>query len=180
MKFSELLDQVLEQTGSQEKRVTEAISGLEAKLNEKTSAHDWSVLGIIHHMVTAHKYYLEAIEEAIASGVQGAEGEIKHTWLGKLLLKINKPGGNFPAPKILRPNDPSYPNEILDEWRSQLRRAAQLAERARGLDLNNSRVRNPFLKPVHQSLGDCFAIMVVHLERHVQQVEAVCAELRAK
>jgi hypothetical protein len=132
----------------------------------------WSPAQILEHMMIANRAYLPVIEEKVREGKRG-DTPIAHSWFGRLLVKASGPGGNAPAPRILRPPAKVYPRELLRHWIEQHEAIADLAAAATGTDLANTKLRNPFLRYFRMNLYDAFEVIVQHGERHVRQIELV-------
>jgi len=79
----------------------------------------------------------------------------------------------------LIPGDMIYSTEIVDEWQTLKNRLRELSELAKGFNLSHG-VRNPFIKMFRMNLGDLFAVIDVHTERHVCQIEERSKVARAK
>jgi hypothetical protein len=136
----------------------------------------WSPAQIIQHMLITNRGYIPVVEQAIEDGIEG-NGQLKHTWLAKILLKMTGPGGNAKAPKFLHPTKKPYTREIIDEWTDQHREIAKLARDANGIDLSRTKFRNPYFKAFRMNLYDAFEAVRLHAERHVGQIESIAAKV---
>lgn len=177
MTFNALLESVAARAEEHERRALAAVEGLSSEKFNRPAGTDWSVAQVFKHLCLADEPYLNAIEPAIAAAKLG-DGEVKHTLIGKLLMKVSGPGGNAPAPGFLIPPDLPLSLEVVEEWRGYQKRIVRLAELAKGKNLSH-RVRNPFIKFLRMSIADMFGVVDVHNERHVQQIEARCRSAKS-
>jgi hypothetical protein len=171
MTFDELLAGVEASALEHEQRALAAVEALTAEQINTPVNGEWSVGKVLKHLCMADEPYLDAVETALANPRAAAGSDnYRHTLVGKLLIRASGPGANTPAPKFMVPPDASYSKEIIEEWKSLRARLRDLAIRAKGADLSAG-VRNPFMKFFRMNLGDLFAVMDVHTERHVGQIE---------
>jgi hypothetical protein len=168
MTFDELVDGAAARSLENEQRAVSAAEPLTDEQFNKPVGRDWSVAGVFKHLCLASEPYLDAMEKAIAECRPGS-GEVKHSWLGKFLIKASGPNSNSPAPGFLVPPDYKLSKEVVSEWRGHEARFRKLCEMAKGKDLSY-KVRNPFIKFLRMNVADMFAVMDVHAERHVGQI----------
>lgn len=179
MKAEELLAGVIARSGEHESRAIAAIEGLtDAQFNMAIDG-EWCVAKVFKHLCLADRPYLDAAESALEKAGADKGGEVKHTLVGKLLIRGSAKNANTPVPKFLVPEDLDYSTDIVDEWQALKVRLRELSERARGHDLSHG-VRNPLIQLFRMNLGDLFAVIDVHTERHVCQIEERAKIARAK
>lgn len=174
MKCSEWLTLWQSQVGEQTQRLIGAVEGIDATaLNTCRDQTLWNPAQVIEHMVLSHGPYLDAIEAALRrSNRSDGDPVAKLSFIGRMICQAAGPDGNVPAPKSLAPRTGRIPLTILDDWRAQQERLAELLRDAASRDLSGTRVQNPFVRVLPMNLTDCFAIIVAHTERHVRQAIA--------
>jgi hypothetical protein len=149
-----------------------------AEMNKHTPAHDWTFLGIVHHLVVVSEAYWAPLEKAIADAKPSTGAPLKHTWFGGKLIKLAGPQGNAPAPKILQPPDRNLDPDLLGHLKAGIETFHSYCDRLQGKDLTGTKFRNPFVKVVPMSLLDAMELHVQHTDRHVTQMEQVAAHLK--
>jgi len=160
-------------------RVRTAIDGLsEDDLNRAPSPGEWSIAQVIDHMIVSHGSYLAALPSAIQS-VGPRDAEVKLTRIGAFLARVSGPDGDAPVPKPFRPTQSRYPASVFEEWQAQTEELARLFESAKGKDLNRKSLRNPVVKLFGMNIADVMSIAEGHFERHVRQIEARAAAIKA-
>jgi hypothetical protein len=169
MTYDELVANVSARSNDHVARATAAAEGLSVEQFNSPAGKEWSVARVFKHLCLADEPYLKAIEEAVPVSKAGS-GEVRHSWVGKLLMKVSGPGGNAPAPAFLIPPELALSTQVIDEWIGYESRLRGLCDMAKGKDLSH-KVRNPFLKFLRMNVADLFALMDVHTERHVRQIE---------
>jgi len=164
------IDDVARRYADLEARTRDAFAELGPEGINAAKPNEWSPGQILRHLVMANQRYLDNMEAALSDAARG-DSPLRHTLSGKLLVKASRPESNTPAPKFLHPEPGPYSETILEALASQLQRAGDIAERARGVDLSAARFRNPYAALLRMNLFDAFEILAVHGERHVRQVE---------
>jgi hypothetical protein len=104
--------------------------------------------------------------------------EVKHTWLGGLIVKMAGPDGNAPAPKPVRPANRVNSAASIEKWKTRQAQFCELAASAMETDLMSARFKNPFIPIFQMNVYDAFRIIVEHTERHVRQIEERAKTLR--
>jgi hypothetical protein len=75
------------------------------------------------------------------------------------------------APKTFQPIKPC--DAIIEQFIQQQEKLASLISEADGLDLRRIKFGSPVSSLLRFSLGDCFAILVMHQERHLKQMNRI-------
>ena len=169
MTYQEFLAGVAKRSEEHQQRAVNAAQGLTSEQLNAPAGKEWSVARVFKHLCLANEPYVKALEEAVAK-VGAGDGDVKHSFVGKLLIKASGPGGNAPAPAFLIPPALALSKEVIEEWRGYQQRILSAAVACGGKDLSMD-VRNPFFRILPMKLADLFAILDVHNERHVQQIE---------
>ncbi len=174
-----LLDGLYAQT---ENHINKAISEWQFISNSQMTAQPapgaWSASQCLEHLNSYGRYYLPAIERAIAKAAcTKPSAHFKSGWLGNYFYKLMLPENNgrvkkkMKSPKDHQPGLELNAAKVINEFISQLEVLGRLLTQARGIDMNTSRVPisiSPFIK---LKLGDVFLFLTAHISRHVLQAE---------
>ncbi|MDB4950551.1 MAG: hypothetical protein JWM27_3200 [Gemmatimonadetes bacterium] len=138
----------------------------------------WSVGQVLEHLVVSADSYLDRLPyllERSAALHGSADTPWKASLLGKWLAKSLEPGARaMPAPRIYRPG--AAPRaDVLAELLKRQARALELMEAAAGLEWRRVRMGSPVTPLIRLNLGDVFTVNVVHVERHLGQIDRVLA-----
>ena len=133
----------------------------------------WSICETIHHIIQTSEGYPDAIEKAIEQTKHRHPhlGAVEHSFLGKIIIKHGGPGGNAPAPKHIVPNNQLSREEVVGKWSEIHQQLSKITQQAESINIVKTEVRSPLIKIVSLRLADAFEILVMHSERHIQQIE---------
>jgi hypothetical protein len=168
-----LLESV-EQIGERARHLTAQLSV--AQLAWTPPDGGWSVGQVLEHLLISDRSYVvrmrPLIEAAKARGAPTTPAAWRPTLAGRLLIRSLSPEATrkLPAPKIYRPGPSPRPG-VVGEYLRSLDDLASLMRAARGLDLGRLRMSSPVSRLLRLHVGDGFAIMVVHAQRHLGQIE---------
>jgi uncharacterized damage-inducible protein DinB len=169
--FLEEIVERLEKLVSRGRLVGRTLS--EQQLNWSPGAGMWTIGQIFEHMHIANDLYLAPMERAISTARFGGDGEVKHTWIGGLIIKAAGPEGNAPAPRKMVPGPGPYSASVVEQFVSDHEAVAHLARESMRADINSAKIGNPLFPLIKMNLADCFAIAAAHGERHMGQIEAL-------
>lgn len=160
-------------------RLEVATQGLTPEeMNKHTPAHDWTYLGIVHHLVVVMEPYWAVLEKAAAEAKPSTGAPLKHTWFGGKLIQVAGPQGNAPAPRPVQPPDRNLDPSLLGHLRAGMETLHGYCDRLQGRDLAGTKFKNPFLKIVSMSLLDALELHIQHTDRHMTQMEQVATHLK--
>jgi hypothetical protein len=168
-----LLEDV-EQIGERARRLTAPLS--DAQMGWTPPDGGWSAGQVLEHLLISDRSYVvrmrPLIDTARARATEAAPASWRPTLAGRFLIKSLAPGATrkLPAPSIYRPGPSPRPGVVAEYLRS-LDDLASLMRAARGLDLGRLRMSSPVSRLIRLHVGDGFAIMVVHAQRHLGQIE---------
>lgn len=173
MTSRELCRRATEKAAETTARVRRALEGVDdERLNQRTSQGDWSPAEVLDHIVVSHQLYLDLMEQAKNQRpVPGGDRPVRHSLIGKFLMKVSGPDGNAPVPKGMEPKARTYTREVLDRFEAQQRAMAELATACDDLDCSAMHFRNPIFRLFRMNVADGFGIYLGHVERHVRQIE---------
>jgi hypothetical protein len=63
---------------------------------------------------------------------------------------------------------------VLEAFLHGQRALVELVDSASRFELARSRTSSPVSRLIRLNLGDCFAIPIMHEQRHLQQLERIC------
>ena len=141
----------------------------------------WSVGEVLQHLCVTDELYRKPLL-TLVNGARPDAGaafrEWKPTFVGGLLAGMLAKPGKMRAPRVFQPGPTPQPG-VVEDFLSRDSRMLELMEQAATLDWRALRMPSPalpiaFLK---MNLGDVFRIHVVHVRRHLGQMERVLASL---
>jgi hypothetical protein len=146
------------------------------QLNWKPSPAAWSVGQCLEHLAVSNEVYGAAIAEALTRAPKGVAQEITPGWFARWFIREyiapTGKGTRHKAPPKIRPV-PDVDASILQRFLDTNRQARDLVERARDVDVNRVRFRNPFVSWIRFTVGTGLEILSKHEQRHLQQAERV-------
>lgn len=143
------------------------------QMNWKAESQHWSIGQILEHMHLADAKYLEPLKHRIETASYGKDREIRNTLVGSLLIKGNAPNANTPAPKILEPGKGPYTKAIAEKVASEYEAFSEMVGRCKEVDLVVTKMPNPFAPIIKMNLVDAFALIAVHADRHLGQIDHI-------
>jgi hypothetical protein len=133
----------------------------------------WSIAQCLEHLNRYGHFYLPAIDQALQrhSGQPDAP-TFTSTWLGSYFTRMMQPETGkrkIKAMKAYAPPPDLDAHAIVAEFIHQQETLLTLLSRARRSDLTATRVPISIASFIRLRLGDVFAFVIAHDERHVQQ-----------
>lgn len=176
---TQLLDGLYAQT---EASISKAISEWQLLSNSILTSQPgpgkWSASQCLQHLNSYGRYYLPAIEKAIARPARNKPSlYFKSGWLGNYFYKMMLPENDGTVKKKMRSPKNHVPapvlnsDEVLSEFIGQLEILGRLLTEARQADLNGVRVPISISPLIKLKLGDVFLFLTAHISRHVLQAE---------
>jgi len=176
---TQLLDGLYSQT---ETNISKAISEwqlLSARvMNSEPGPGAWSASQCLEHLNSYGRYYLPAIEKAMAKTAGNKPAlYFKSSWLGNYFYKMMLPENNgsikkkMKSPKNHQPGRQPDSAKLLSEFISQLETLGRLLREAHATDLNQVRVPVSIAPFIKLKLGDTFLFLTAHIARHILQAE---------
>lgn len=162
------------------------IQGIDdTQFNWRPEPDRWSMAESIDHLVMIgtlmNRNIDAAIEKAEAKGWR-SDGPFKYGALGNWFVRATGPTEaarkrKFKAPKAYTPTS-NHSISRLDEAFNGLQNAyIERVERANGLDLARVKIPSPVTSLIRLSLGQWFALLAGHQERHMLQAQEVRDQL---
>lgn len=171
-------DDLLAQIDAVEAEARRILEGLdEGALNWSPAPGSWSMAQCLDHLCTVGGDYLNAIDAGIARGREkGKTGDdvSRPGWFERWFIANLEPPPKrrFKAPWVMNPAE-MVEGEVVDRFFALQDRFRGAVEATRGLDVNRSKFRNPYLKFLFFRVGAGLQINLAHERRHLWQAERV-------
>lgn len=147
-------------------------------LLQQPEANKWSAAQCLEHLNSYGHYYLPEIEKAIDSAKRkGLEAidEFKTGLLGNYFTQLMLPKEGkirkMRAPQNHHPTAHLDAHKVVAEFIDQQERILKLLEKARRVNLEETRVPISIAKFIKLKLGDVFMFLIAHNYRHIIQAE---------
>ena len=146
------------------------------QLNWQPAPGQWSVGQCLAHLAVSNELYGAAIADALTSAPSGAADEIRPGWFGRYFIREyiapTEKRTRHKAPPKIRPA-PDVDKETLQRFLDTNHHARALVERAKHVDVNRVRFKNPFVVWIRFTVGTGLEILSKHEQRHLLQAERV-------
>jgi hypothetical protein len=155
-----------------EPRAREVVAGLTpTQMSTNPPGGGWSVAQVFEHLVRGNEAYLPPMAATVAAAREPGAPPRPHgrSFFGGLLLRALEPSNRLRLPTTRKMTPLVVRDGVVDAFVVTLARIDALARQSDGADLR-ARLWSP-LAPVPLNLGDAFAILVTHAERHLGQAE---------
>ena len=147
------------------------------RLVRRPTPPGWSVGEVLQHLCVTDELYREPLTRLVRGARPDAGAparEWKSSFTGNLVARSLEQARPLRAPKRIRPG-PTPPPGVVEEFLGRDSRMVALMDQAATLDWRALRMSSPLLPlPILWfNLGDVFRIYVVHVRRHLAQMERV-------
>ncbi len=135
----------------------------------------WSVVQCLEHLNAFGRYYLPAIEKAIAVKSGEKSAWFNSGFLGDYFTKSMKPKNVYEIKnKMKTMKNFNFPNSlnvdtVMKEYIDQKAKLQQLLDTANDRDINSIRIPITLTKMIKLKLGDTFRFLIAHEQRHMIQ-----------
>lgn len=153
-------------------RTRAVVAGLTpAQLVQAPPGGGWSVAQVLEHLCRGNEEYFVPMAASIASARRRGRAPRPHrsSFFGGLLLRAVAESNPRRLPTTRKMTPLAVRTGVAEAFLATLARADALAREADGADLRE-RLWSP-IAPVPLNLGDAFAVLVTHAERHLAQAE---------
>jgi len=150
-----------------------------ARLGRPALDGGWSAAQVFEHLVIANESYLVTLRRVAAGTPTRAQpGAVWRPSLagGLLVWSFGSPR-RWPAPRIYLP--PAPRPRVIEGFVAGMEELVGLLDRLAEADWRRVRLRSPVSGFIRLNLGDCFAILVTHAERHFRQIDRVLGDATA-
>jgi hypothetical protein len=180
----DLHDQLRREALANHERLASAVRSLDPEqLVRRPAPTAWSVGEVLEHLCVAEDLFARPTATLIHRARPDAAAplrEWKPSFLGNRIAASLANPRLLKAPRILRPR-PTPRNGVVEDFLARDTRLVHRMDEAASLDWNALRISPPMLPPLLSflkiNLGDVFNIHVVHVRRHLGQVERVIAAI---
>lgn len=158
------------------------IEGLsDEQFNWRPGEDRWSMAECIDHLVMIgtimNRNIDEALEKAEARGLR-SDGPFKYGALGNWFVRAVSGSEaarkkKFKAPKTYTPTSNHSISRLDSAFRKLQTEYVERLKRADGVDLVRVKIPSPITRLIRLSLGQWFALLAGHQERHLQQAKDV-------
>ena len=178
----DLHDQLRRDALSLHERLAVAVRKLDPEqLVRRPAPTSWSVGEVLEHLCVTDELYDKPYAALIQSARADAGAplrEWKPSFMGKLIAGTLSRPKPAKAPRVLRPG-PTPRNGVVEDFLARDTRMMQRMDAAASLDWRALRIGSPALpplpRPLKLNLGDVFNIHVIHVQRHLGQIERAIA-----
>ncbi|TAE16787.1 MAG: DinB family protein [Bacteroidetes bacterium] len=142
-------------------------------LNAKPEPTAWSVLECLEHLNLYANYYHRAIEDALHKLPKKASPTAhKISWVGRQGVSAVSPQNTRKqkAYSRMKPVTSTLDRYVLEHFAQHQQDLVRLLQDAQYKDINKKAIPLEFFKWIKLNIGDTFLFLVVHMERHLQQV----------
>jgi hypothetical protein len=151
------------------------------QLNWRPSPAQWSIGQCLDHLLVANRVYLPPITEALQQAPRVPVQDITPGWFGRWFIRTyiapSPASKKAKAPAKITPVS-EVDGTILDRVLASNEETRRLVERAREVDVNHVRFKNPFVPLLRFTVGTGLEIIAKHQDRHLLQAERVRAAMR--
>lgn len=174
----ELHDQLRTEALANHKRIADLARPLDPeRLVRHPTPPGWSVGEVLEHLCVTDELYQKPVLAVVNSARPDAGAparEWRPTFFGNLLASILENPRRTKAPGSMKPGKTPR-NGVVEDFLNRDNRMISLMDTAASLDWRNLKIASPaFPAPlIRFNLGDVFRIHVVHVKRHLGQIERV-------
>jgi hypothetical protein len=159
-------------------RATALVSRLTPEqLNWKSDARSWSVGQCLEHLCLSNEVYVAPLSEALANAPKGAAETITPGWFGRWFIRAYIDPATQKkrarAPRKASPAGSRFDRAIVQRFTASNDALRAMMVRAREIDVNRVRFRNPYVPVIRFTIGTGLLIVARHNHRHLGQAERV-------
>jgi hypothetical protein len=181
MTSSELHQSSLASASAQQEFIRGELASLtHLQLNWKPDIRSWSVAQCLDHLNISNVLYFPIIERALYTVREKPEFQdqgdaLMHTLTGNMMIKMVQPASRkrVKSPKLFLPLKNDYDHSVVTAFLEQNDRLIRFMNDSQNLNLMKIKVYSPVNRVFKFNLGDCYAILVNHNERHKQQITRI-------
>jgi hypothetical protein len=178
----ELHDQLKSEALANHKRVADLARRLDPeRLVRRPTPPGWSVGEVLEHLCVADELYRKPLT-ALINGARPDAGAPAREWrpsfFGKLLAGALERPAKMKAPGRFKPGQTPR-NGVVEDFLARDTHVLTMMDDAASLDWRKLRMPTPALPVpiIWLNLGDVFRIHVVHVRRHLGQMERVVKQM---
>ena len=147
------------------------------QLNWKPDAASWSVGQCLEHLCLSNEVYVVPMREALATAPHGAVEAITPGWFARWFMRSYIDPATQKrrarAPRKATPASSRFDQSIGERFIASNDAMRAVMARAREIDVNRMRFRNPYVPVIRFTIGTGLLIVARHNHRHLGQAERV-------
>lgn len=135
----------------------------------------WTIAQVFEHLLVSHGLYLAQMGPAIAAAPRGTP---KRPWkpslFGRLLIATVGPKARMrlPTARVFEPGLTPRPR-VVEAFLRMQQEIARLLREGTDLDWRGVRLSSPVNRMLRLNLGDAYVVLVIHTQRHLNQVARI-------
>ena len=180
MTSDELLKDLEKQVEAQRTFVANEVSKQpESELLKRPNPQKWNVLECLAHLNQYAAFYIPRLEKAASQKSPPKNKTYKSGWLGGKFISMMAPENKKPQ-KTMKHTD-TFGREVSKKevnvflnWQDSL---LQTIQKLQNSDLNKRKIPVEFMPLIKLKTGDALQFVVVHQQRHLNQVENLVRQL---
>lgn len=148
------------------------------QLNWKPAPTSWSIAQCYQHLIVLNSLYCTSLERGMATSTQerdNAQRPFTSGIVGRWFRTLVEPQTTRPLPtfSMFMPTASTIPTSILSDFAQTQHLLMQYMEQARSINLVRTYIATPASRFLRLRLGDVFAVLLAHEQRHVAQAQRV-------
>ncbi len=153
------------------------------KLGYPLTNGKWTALQALEHLNIYNRYYLPAMQSAMAEAENTRSAWFNSGMLGNYFTNMMKPKSVFEVKNKMKTgkayNPPAALNgeKVIAEFIDHQQRLLQLLNTAKERDMNAIRIPISISKLIKLNLGDTFRFVIAHEQRHMIQARNAIHDL---
>ncbi len=135
----------------------------------------WGAAHVLEHLVVTADNYLPTMRHLASEGPVARNPENvwwKGTLGGRFLVHALRAPRKLPAPRVFQIAGQLRP-QVAEAFVDRQDETVRLLELSRDRHWRKCRLASPASSLIRLNLGDCFAVLVTHTDRHLLQLERV-------
>lgn len=150
------------------------------RLGQSVADKEWNAVECIEHLNLTLVHYLPQMQQGISRAIEKkleASENFRPGFLGERMARLMRPReGVIRMPvRTFRKFNPASrnlePQQVLDQFRSNMLELKQLAVNSQQVHLGKIRVKSAIGSLLRLKLGDTFPFLLAHNERHLLQAK---------
>ena len=172
--------------GSAREDIRDLVNGLtDAKFNQRPDPQRWAIAECIDHLCVVGVYLMPLLDAGIEKARTNhwqSDGPFTYGHLGNWFVNLAGPSEKackrkLKAPKMYTPTSNHSISRLVKAFADLQDDFIGRVEQANGLDLARVKITSPVTRLIRLSLGQWFALMAGHQERHFLQAQDIRQEI---
>ena len=169
---------LLEAVGEDAKDLTAGLT--DAQFNWRPAPGQWSIAECLDHLTQTGRVAVGHIRETLADARQRklySRGPFRYGILGQMIVRSMgpQPRMKLKAPAVFKPRPDRPRQEVERDFFALQDELLRCIRESNGINLKRAKVTSPVTKLLRLSLGQEFALLIAHEQRHLWQARQVRA-----